>query len=115
MSLDTQAPRQFLSEYQQIRYAEGRGSDNPACYRALPYTDPSARYTAKSRCGDRPIATSRVGFSRPSSARLQQTTVILDLGEVNAEMSYRLALRNHRPVAGDFLGGHERRAGRGTQ
>jgi len=35
--------RTFLEQYAIIRHAEGRGSDDPAYYRALPYRDLSGK------------------------------------------------------------------------
>ena len=41
--------RQFIREYQTVRRAEGRGSDDPAYYRALPFFDRTGLY---GRLGD---------------------------------------------------------------
>ena len=91
------ARQQFLTDYAKIRMAEGRGSDDPAYYRALPYRDltgknaaqwairaRSYRYFEKRILGERPLD-------------------VLDLGAGNCWMSYRLALQQHRPVALDIF------------
>jgi len=46
MSTATESRQRFLEEYRQIRYAEGRGSDDAAYYRALPYRDLTGRNSA---------------------------------------------------------------------
>src|SRR5260370_28458839 len=87
----------FLEDYGKIRTAEGRGSDDSAYYRALPFRDltgknsaqwairaRSYRYFEKHLLGDPPLD-------------------ILDLGAGNCWMSYRLAQRKHRPVAADIF------------
>jgi SAM-dependent methyltransferase len=103
MSLDAQARRQFLSEYQQIRHAEGRGSDDPAYYRALPYTDLSARNTAMWAMRGKTYRYFERRILPPIERTAQRPLDILDLGAGNAWMSYRLSLRNHRPVAVDIF------------
>jgi hypothetical protein len=37
--METTTRREFLDNYRTIRHAEGRGSDDPAYYLALPYED----------------------------------------------------------------------------
>jgi hypothetical protein len=103
MILDAQARRQFLSEYRQIGHAEARGSDDPAYYRALPYIDLSAPNTARWTRRGRTYRYCERRILPPIERPAQQPTDILDLGEGNAEMSYRLVLRNRRPVAVDFF------------
>jgi len=103
MILDAQARRQLLSEYRQICHAEGRGSDNPAYHRALPYTDLSTRYTAGWAMRGKTYRYFESWIVPSIERPAQQPRDILDLGEGNAEMSYGLALRNHRPVPVDFI------------
>lgn len=89
--------RRFVEDYLRIRQAEGRGSDDPGYYLALPYRDLSGklqlqwamrgstyRYFEQHILGRRPLD-------------------LLDLGAGCGWMSYRLALRGHRPVAVDIL------------
>lgn len=103
MTLETHARQQFIAEYRHIRYAERRGSDDPIYYRALPFHDLTGENTAMwamrartYRYFERHVLTR---FERSSGRPLD----ILDLGAGNAWMSYRLALRNHRPRALDIF------------
>jgi SAM-dependent methyltransferase len=95
--------RKFIAEYEFIRAAEGRGSSQSEYYLKLPYADISGRngdqwairahtFQAMERCVLAPLAKLN---KRPLR--------ILDLGAGNGWMSYRLALRSHRPVAVDLL------------
>jgi SAM-dependent methyltransferase len=83
--------QRFLDDYLRIRRAEGRGSDDPAYYFALP-REPMRETTYR-------YFESRV---LPSLERGRPLD-ILDLGAGTGWMSYRLALRGHRPVAVDIL------------
>lgn len=87
----------FLDEYAKIRMAEGRGSEDPAYYLALPYRDVTGKNSAQWAIRGRSYRyfEKHVLGSRPLD--------ILDLGSGNCWMSYRLALRNHRPVALDIF------------
>ena len=93
------ARHQFLQSYQTIRHAEGRGSDDPAYYLALPYEDITGRNCwqwqirgTSYRCFERRVLP---GLERAAGRPLD----ILDLGAGNGWMSYRLTLRGHRPLA----------------
>ena len=93
----------FVEEYSTIRRAEGRGSDEQGYYLALPYHDLSGRLAdqwairAKSYTYfERHIL---AGVERQSAAGLR----VADLGAGTGWLSYRLALRGHRPVAVDIL------------
>jgi ubiquinone/menaquinone biosynthesis C-methylase UbiE len=87
----------FLQDYAAIRHAEGRGSADPAYYRALPFNDLSGRNSAQWRI--------RAATYRYFESRLLPKTAldILDLGAGNGWLSYRLACRGHRPVAVDIF------------
>lgn len=95
--------QQFLLEYQTVRAAEGRGSNKASFYLALPYKDLTGRndwqWAIRSRTfrclEDVVLPELERGHSLPLS--------ILDLGAGNGWLSYRLALRGHRPVAVDLL------------
>lgn len=92
----------FLSEYQIVRTAEGRGSRCADYYLALPYRDLSGRnqrqWAIRSRtydCVERQIL-------GPLEQKASSPLCVLDLGAGNAWLSYRLALRGHLPVAVDL-------------
>ena len=83
--------QRFLEDYLRIRQAEDRGSDDPAYYFALPH-EPIRRRTYRY-------------FEERVLARLERGRPLdlLDLGAGTGWLSYRLALRGHRPVAVDIL------------
>jgi len=93
----------FLEDYQTIRRAEGRGSAESAYYRALPYQDLSGKNSAQWTIRGK----SYRYFERKILARIEQNVGrqldVLDLGAGNCWMSYRLSLREHRPVALDIF------------
>ena len=97
------ARRQFLRDYGKIRHAEGRGAEDSAYYRALPYRDLTGRNAAQWEIRAR----SYRHFERTVLGELEREAArpldILDLGAGNGWMSYRLALRSHRPVALDIF------------
>jgi SAM-dependent methyltransferase len=89
----------FISEYEQIRAAEGRGSQSEDFYLALPYKDLSGRnsqqWKIRSRSYDYLV-------TRVLKPRLDCGS-ILDLGAGNCWMSFRLSLLGYDPVAVDLL------------
>ncbi len=91
----------FLEEYSIIRTAEGRGSEDPAYYLALPFRDLSGRNTDQwaIRCRTFKCLNRRVLPQFDGDRRLD----ILDLGAGAGWLSYQLARRKHRPVAVDIL------------
>lgn len=101
--MDRQMRLQFLKDYSRIRRAEGRGSDDPEYYRALPYRDITAKNTRQWAIRAKTWAF----FERFVLAKIEKEAArrldILDLGAGNGWMSYRLTLRDHRPVALDIF------------
>lgn len=94
---------QFLRDYGRIRKAEGRGSESPEYYRALPFRDLTGRNSAQWAIRAR----TWTHFENSVLWELERETIrplrILDIGAGNGWMSYRLALREHRPVALDIF------------
>lgn len=95
---------QFLNDYRVIRHAEGRGSDDPAYYQALPFEDLTGRNSAQwairgksYRYFEHKILPE---FEKQAAGR---SLNILDLGAGNGWMSYRLTLRGHQPIAVDIF------------
>ena len=96
--LTTAGPRrQFLEDYSKIRAAEGRGSEDSAYYRALPFADLTGHNSAQWRIRARTFEyfTRRILPREPSN--------ILDLGAGNCWLSHRLAKLGHAPVALDIF------------
>lgn len=103
MILEAQARTRFLDEYRQIRYAEGRGSDDPEYYRALPYRDLTNRNSAMWEMRAKTYRYFEQKILPPMEQQAGRPLDILDLGAGNGWMSYRLALRDHCPVALDIF------------
>jgi SAM-dependent methyltransferase len=96
-----EAYARFLGEYSIIRQAEGRGSDDPSYYLALPFRDLTGRHSEQWSIRGKTY----LFFERqvlPIFERGHRLD-ILDLGAGTGWLSYRLARRKHRPVAVDIL------------
>ena len=92
----------FIREYQVVREAEGRGSANPEYYFALPYQDLSGHNQEQWAIRARSYRYLERVILPDLEASKPYGMSILDLGAGNGWMSYRLALRGHRPVAVDL-------------
>jgi len=94
---------QFVKDYEAVRSAEGRGSQSPDYYFALPFTDVSGRnaWQWKIRAQTWRFIEGRIlaGLEQKHPNGLD----VLDIGAGNGWMSYRLASHGHRPVAVDLL------------
>ena len=89
----------FISDYEHIRAAEGRGSRDQSYYLALPYQDTTGNNSSqwKIRAASYDYLIRRViNLSSEGEA-------VLDLGAGNCWLSYQLARRGYRPVAVDLL------------
>lgn len=95
--------KRFISEYQTVRAAEGRGSEDPEYYLALPYRDLSGRNVSQWAIRARTFRYIEHKVLPPIEAIHPAAMEVLDLGADNGWMSYRLALRGHRPAAVDLL------------
>jgi SAM-dependent methyltransferase len=92
----------FLMEYQFVRAAEGRGSDDPAFYLALPYKDLTGRNPRQWAIRSRTFRYIDRRILPVLQSRVSPHLTLLDLGAGNGWMSFRLALRGHFPVAVDL-------------
>ncbi|HEY4361482.1 MAG TPA: class I SAM-dependent methyltransferase [Bryobacteraceae bacterium] len=95
----TEAParRQFLEDYARIRSAEGRGSQDDAYYRALPFEDLTGHNAAQWQIRART-------FRYFANHILPQKPCdILDLGAGNCWLSHRLKERGHASIALDIF------------
>jgi SAM-dependent methyltransferase len=93
----------FIGEYQTVRAAEGRGSEDPEYYLALPYRDLSGRNVSQWAMRARTFRYILRKVLLPIEAVHPAAMKVLDLGAGNGWMSYRLALGGHRPAAVDLL------------
>src|SRR5271163_3708142 len=99
----TSARHRFLEDYRTIRGAEGRGSQEAAYYRALPYQDLSGKNSAQWTIRGKSYRYFESNVLPQLERKLGRTLDVLDLGAGNCWMSYRLSLRKHRPVAFDIF------------
>lgn len=95
--------RQFIQEYETVRRAEGRGSDDPAYYRALPFEDLTGRFRDDWHIRARSFQTLVEWILPTIEAKRGRPLKILDLGAGNGWLSYRLAGRGHQVAAVDLL------------
>lgn len=93
----------FMREYETVRCAEDRGSEDPACYRALPFEDRTGRFRNDWRIRSTSFHTLIERVVSPLEARRTRPLRVLDLGAGNCWLSYRLAERGHRVAAVDLL------------
>jgi SAM-dependent methyltransferase len=103
MMATTTARHKFLEDYRAIRRAEGRGSREPAYYRALPYQDLSGKNSAQWAIRGKSYRYFERNVLSQIERKLGRALDVLDLGAGNCWMSYRLSLRKHRPVAFDIF------------
>jgi ubiquinone/menaquinone biosynthesis C-methylase UbiE len=91
----------FIEDYEHIRAAEGRFSQEDEFYLCLPYKDVSGKNSKQWRIRARSYdhLMKRVLKHNPQL----EGGRILDLGAGNCWMSYRLALARYRPLAVDLL------------
>jgi SAM-dependent methyltransferase len=89
----------FTEDYERIRIAEGRASDDPEFYLNLPYRDLTGKNSRQWRIRSRSFDELLNRILRPRI----RTGNILDLGAGNCWMSYRLSLAGYKPVAVDLL------------
>lgn len=97
----------FAAEYSAIRAREGRSSDGPEYYLALPFRDTTGHnaWQWKIRACSFQYLTTHV--LPPIEGRAGRSLHVLDIGAGNGWLSYRLCLRGYRCVAVDLLDNHE--------
>ena len=91
----------FIADYERIRAAEGRGSENESFYLGFPYVDLSGRNHKQWQIRARSYECLMDNVLKPSLP--SGGGRILDLGAGNGWMSYRLAMAGHHPFAIDLL------------
>jgi SAM-dependent methyltransferase len=95
--------QKFLEDYRTIRSAEGRGSEESTYYRALPYRDLSGKNSAQWAIRGKSYRYFERHILSRMERRIGRPLDVLDLGAGNCWLSYRLSLRNHKPVALDIF------------
>ena len=93
---------QFIREYETVRRAEGRGSADPAYYRALPFCDLTGCRPADWQVRARSFATWVQQVVTQLQREVGRPLAILDLGAGNGWLSYRLARQGHHLAAVDL-------------
>jgi SAM-dependent methyltransferase len=91
-----------MYEYQIVRVAEGRGSQDSQYYLALPYRDLSGRNEPQWAIRSRTFQYLKDKLLPAMETAQPLGMKVLDLGSGNGWLSYRLALRGHQPVAVDL-------------
>ncbi len=94
---------QFTKDYEHIRTAEGRGSQDADYYLALPFRDLSEKNSGQWHIRSASFQYIERYILTPLAASQIRPLRILDLGAGNGWMSYRMALRGYSPVAVDLL------------
>lgn len=93
----------FIREYETVRQAEGRGMDDPAYYRALPFRDKSGRFATDWRIRAKSFQALIKQVVIPMEGKRAAPLQVLDLGAGNGWLANRLALRGHHVAAIDLL------------
>jgi SAM-dependent methyltransferase len=98
--------KRFIQDYETVRLREGRGSGGGHYYLALPFKDISGGNSWQWGIRARTFRFVTQRILPVLEYRIPGGLDILDLGAGNGWLSYRLALRGHRPVAVDLLVNH---------
>jgi SAM-dependent methyltransferase len=92
----------FIHDYEAIRKAEGRGSEDAAFYLALPFQDLTRRNSWQWMIRARTYKYLAQQIIPAIDENRTHPLSILDLGAGNCWLSYRLAGQGHRPIAVDL-------------
>jgi SAM-dependent methyltransferase len=103
MTSASQSRKCFLDQYRQVRHAEGRGSQDPDYYCALPYKDLTGQNSAMWAMRARSYRYFESRILSQLECLDRRPLNILDLGAGNCWMSYRLLLRGHHVTALDIF------------
>jgi SAM-dependent methyltransferase len=95
--------QRFVDDYERVRAAEGRGSEEAAFYRGLPFVDLSGRFRDQWSIRARSFTALRDRVLPKLVAEHNRALRIVDLGAGNAWLSNRLALLGHEVAAVDLL------------
>jgi SAM-dependent methyltransferase len=92
----------FITDYESIRRAEGRGSDSADYYRALPFKDISGQRRGDWAIRARSFKILEKNVLTKLQDPLERSLKILDLGAGNGWLSNRLATQGDRVIAVDL-------------
>jgi SAM-dependent methyltransferase len=95
--------QEFVAHYEAVRTKEGRGSPSAHYYLALPFRDLTGNNSWQWRIRGRTFRHLETHVLPAVERAHPRGCDVLDLGAGNGWLSYRLALRGHRPVAVDLL------------
>lgn len=95
--------RQFVEQYAAVRAKEGRGSARPDYYLALPFEDLTGNNSWQWRIRGRTFRYLEKHLLPKIERASPDGCDVLDIGAGNCWLSFRMALRGHRPVAVDLL------------
>ena len=101
--MDSATRQSFLEDYRIVRHAEGRGSEDPEYYRALPCRDLSGKNSAHWSIRAKSWLHFHERVLTEMERSLNRPLDILDLGAGNGWASWRLGLRGHHSVALDIF------------
>lgn len=94
--------RRFVTDYETIRKAEGRGTDDPGFYLSLPFQDRTERNSWQWSIRARTYKYIERHILPVIKRHALERLSVLDLGAGNGWLSYRLANLGHRPIALDL-------------
>ena len=95
--------QQFMIEYETDMHREGRGSAGAQFYLELPYRDVTGRNAWQWKIRSRSFRFFSQRILPWLEYRYKAGLDVLDIGAGNCWLSYRLALRGHRPAPVDLL------------
>jgi SAM-dependent methyltransferase len=93
---------EFIRNYEAVRKAEGRGSEDPEFYLSLPYRDYTERNSWQWNIRARTYKYIERRVLPEIGRHSSQSLSVLDLGAGNGWLSYRLTILGHRPIAVDL-------------
>jgi SAM-dependent methyltransferase len=96
-----EALREFIRQYEAVRIAEGRRTQDATHLRALPFRDLSRKRRAEWAMRSRSLRCLIRRVIQPLECNRAGPLTILDLGSGVGWLAYRLALRGHRVMAVD--------------
>jgi len=95
--------RKFIQEYEMVRANEGRGSSSADYYHALPFRDLTGHNVWQWKIRAQTFRHMEKHILPEVEQIHPRGCDLLDIGAGNCWLSFRLALRGHRPVAVDLL------------